>query len=168
MNLLELMKPGFELTYTFVLGALVFLTFRAAYSHWADQNDQKGGYRRFLKAKKEYIDPPRPRSKSYFDFLQLAKMTSRTRQERLTHVVSQLIKEHSKLSNQTEKLEYSENLISLITDPYKWFLKQEEKINKSDVAILEDKTSEHLYEQFTQILTEYQQLTGISLFPKED
>lgn len=165
MNLIDILKPGFELTFTFVFGALLFLTFRTVYSHWSDQTEQIDHH--FFKAKREYTDPPRANSKSFSDFLQVAKMTSRTRQERLTHILSQLIKDHSELRDRTEELEYSENLTSLITDPHKWFLNQQESINQSD-TFLENKTAELLYEQFTQILTELQQLTGLSLFPKED
>ncbi len=160
MNLIDLIQPIFELTFTFILGSLVFLGFRAIYKHWSDINEQQVVSYTFKKGKTEYIEPPRPHSKTFGDFLQLALMSTPNRQKKLTQVFSLLIQENIEIGEHTGK--YSENLILLVNDPNKWLLDQHNQISRTNLS-RERYTSDILYEQFIQILIEVQELLGVTL-----
>ncbi len=160
MNLIDIIQPIFELTFTFILGSFVFLGFRAIYSHWSDINEQEVDSHSFKKGKTEYIEPPRPHSKTFGDFLQLALMSTPNRQKKLTQVFSLLIKEYIESEDHTGN--YSENLTLLLNDPNKWILDQHDQINRTNLS-RNRYTSDILYEQFIQILIEVQALLGITL-----
>lgn len=160
MNLIDLIQPIFELTFTFILGSLIFLGFRAIQSHWSDIPDVEIVTHSFEKGKTEYTEPPRPHSKTFGDFLQLALMSTPNRQKKLTQVFSLLIQEYIEIGEHNGK--YSENLTLLINNPNQWLQDQHDHIKRTNLS-RKRYTSDILYERFIEILIEVQDLLGIPL-----
>ena len=153
----------FENIFIIILIILVLLTIRVLNLHRPEQI-QPVMYH-FEKAETEYIEPSRPHSNSFNDFLQLASSVHARQHKRLTIILSQLIKDYIKLKNHDGNLVFSENLNLFISDPKGWYRHQSALITRSSEFRKKD-FSDIFYNHFIQFLEELQQLLDIVLLPK--
>ncbi len=122
----------------------------------------------FEKAKTEYIEPPRPYSKSYNELLRLLTSVHSRKQKELIVMLSQLIKDYAELTGQMDNIMRNKNLILLINEPKAWYRHYSQEmtlITRSGVFHKKD-PSEIFYQKFIEILTEVQQVLGIPLISK--
>ncbi len=152
-----------NISFIIILILLIIFTYRVINSYSLKQF--KSVIYHLERAKAEYIEPPRPHSKSYIDFLQLASSIHSSQQKRLTLVLSQLIKDNIEIRRQTGNLMCSENLNLLINDPNGWYRQQSALIVRSGSSRKKD-LPDILYKQYIQILNEVEELLGISLISK--
>lgn len=166
MNIIDLFSEfflDFENIFIIIILILVILTYRVINSQRPKQI-QPVLYH-FEKAKTEYIEPSRPHSKSFNDFLQLASGVHAKQHEKLTQILSQLIKDYIKLKDHEGNLVFSESLNLFISDPKGWYRHQSALITSSSKLRKKD-SSDIFYNHFVQILEELQQLLDIVLLPK--
>ncbi|MFX0050374.1 MAG: hypothetical protein ACFFAJ_13250 [Candidatus Hodarchaeota archaeon] len=167
MNIVDVIRPIFELLLQFILISLLLFGWRTINSYWSKQEPKKL-QTKFMKANVKYKDPPRPLSKKYYGFLQLAQMTTRHRQEQLTRAFSNSIKEYIELKPQLGKVEFSTNFNLLIDNPNLWLQHQYDIITSFSKFKKKKSTSDFLYEEYIKILVEMEELMDIQLlFPAE-
>ena len=127
----------------------------------------KGINYHFEKAKTEYVEPDRPHSKSYSDFLQLSSSVHSRQQKRAILVLSQMINDYIELADQAGNLKCSEDLTLLINDPNAWYRLHSALITRSGAPRKKDLT-DIFFKHYMQILNEVQQILDISLVPEKD
>ncbi|MFX0084993.1 MAG: hypothetical protein ACFFAU_04900 [Candidatus Hodarchaeota archaeon] len=148
-----------------VISILIALSALALRSLWPRYTFSIEDYYSFKKGKTEYFDPSRPHSNIYHDYLKLALMTTTHRQQEFASLVSRLIKEHINEKDQITRLEYSENLSNLLSNPKLWL---QSKYTPLALPIRPRKTSafEILYQEYVEIFTEVENILDIQILPK--
>lgn len=114
----------------------------------------------------KYIESPRPLSSNFKKYLQLALMSTPTRQKQLTELFSDSIKEYLELRPQPRSRQFSEGLNLLINDPSSWLQHQYDNIAGKHQK--KKSTSEFLYEEYIAILLELEILLDIQVLNKMD
>ncbi len=167
MNINSVVEPALEWLFTFILATLIFVVARAIHSHWLKEYFITKRDKDFSKGKSEYEAPPRPHSKTFANYFQLALLSTPHRQRRLAKLISQLINEQLTINNNKSTTNMSESLQLLLRDPNSWIDTQYDQIGK---MIRSDRryTSDYLYEEFNLLLTEVEKIVDIPLvFDKE-
>ena len=163
MNLIDLIKPIFELIFPFMIMILAFFVWRAIKSFWSLEIDVSQKYQ-FRKGETEYRDPVRPHSKSFYTYMQLAFMTTPNRQRQLVKQLSERIQETKEIHAQVSNKKISSNLSLLMEDPEEWLKNAQKKM--SSQRITRQKTlSDIIYEEILQILTEVDSLYDVQILP---
>ncbi|NHJ00970.1 MAG: hypothetical protein EAX86_02460 [Candidatus Heimdallarchaeota archaeon] len=162
MNINSVVKPVFELLFTFILATLFLVAARAIHSHWLKGYLVNEEPENFTRGKSEYNAPPRPHSKTFSNFFQLSLMSTPHRQRQLALLLSQLIKEQFSLKNNLKEVEISESLRLLLKDPNKWIDDQYNQISRS-IRSERRYTSDYLRDEFYQILSEVERIIDIPL-----
>ncbi|MFX0171498.1 MAG: hypothetical protein ACFE9L_06230 [Candidatus Hodarchaeota archaeon] len=162
MNIIDIIHPIFEFLLTFILISLLLFGWRTINSYWSKQKTKKE-QTNFKKANVEYKDPPRPLSKKFYGFFQLALMTTRHRQEQLTRTFSNSIKEYLELKPQLGNVKFSSNFNLLINDPNLWLQRQYDIISSSTKSQKKKSSPDFLYEEYVKILVELEELMDIQL-----
>ena len=149
-----------DILFVSLLVLVISLTVWAINTYRSKRVDSK--VNQFKKGKTEYLEPPRPHSESYENFLRLTSSIYSKQQKKIVLTMSQLIKDYINLGGiitvSDESLNLSESLKLLLTDPDKWYYLQLNTIDRSELS-----RKEGLSEQYIQILDEVQQLLNISL-----
>ena len=163
MNLIDLIKPIFELIFPFMIMILAFFVWRAIKSFWSLEIDVSQKYQ-FRKGETEYRDPVRPHSESFYTYMQLAFMTTPNRQRQLVKQLSERIQETKEIHAQVSNKKISSNLSLLMEDPEEWLKNAQKKM--SSQRITRQKTlSDIIYEEILQILTELDSLYEVQILP---
>ena len=163
MNLIDLIKPIFELIFPFMIMILAFFVWRAIKSFWSLEIDVSQKYQ-FRKGETEYRDPVRPHSESFYTYMQLAFMTTPNRQRQLVKQLSERIQETKEIHAQVSNKKISSNLSLLMEDPEEWLKNAQKKM--SSQRITRQKTlSDIIYEEILQILTEVDSLYDVQILP---
>jgi len=163
MNLIDVIKPIFELMFPFMVMILAFFVWRAIKSFWSLEIDVSQKYQ-FRKGETEYRDPIRPHSESFYTYMQLASMTTPNRQQQLVKQLSERIKETKEMNMQVSNKEISSNLSLLMEDPEEW-LKNTQKKMSSPRITRRKPFSDIMYEEILQILTEVDSLYDVQILP---
>lgn len=148
-----------DILFISLLVLVIFLTIWAINSYKSQQVD-RNGYQ-FEKGKTQYLDPLRPHSELYKNYIRLTSSVYSKQQKKIALVMSQLIKEYFDLKSQTpisDIKNLSKNLRLFLTDPDEWFSLQLNFIDRSELP-----RKEGLSKQYIQILDEVQQLLSITL-----
>jgi len=163
MNLIDLIKPVFEIMFPFMVMILAFFVWRAIKSFWSQEIDVSKNFH-FKKGDTEYKDPARPHSKSFYTYMQLAFMTTPNRQQELVKLLSIRLKETKELHTHTSKKKLSSNVTLLMEDPEEW-LKNAQKKMSSPRFNRRKFSSDILYEEILQILTEVNSIYDVRILP---
>ncbi|MFX1250540.1 MAG: hypothetical protein ACFFCZ_02910 [Promethearchaeota archaeon] len=167
IDLLQLYLPQF---YSLALLGIIYLiwSLTSPRSFQSDQGeediDEETESYSFRKGKTEYYDPPRSHSPIFNEVFKLAFLGGPFHHQKMTFILSNLIKENLELKSQTKKLEYSENLSNLMNDPYQWFRLQYDKMAQLGIS----HQVEFLNEQYEEILKEVEEIMDLSFFPKSE
>ncbi|MFX0182618.1 MAG: hypothetical protein ACFE95_05995 [Candidatus Hodarchaeota archaeon] len=167
MNLIDYIQPFFEILYPFILFSLLLFGWRAINSYWLKQETTRES-NKFKKGSIKYIESPRPLSSNFKKYLQLALMSTPTRQKQLTELFSDSIKEYLELYPQPRKRQFSEGLNLLINDPSSWLQYQHDNIASLSKHQKKKSTSDFLYEEYISILLELEILLDIEMLNKMD
>ncbi|MFX1505125.1 MAG: hypothetical protein ACFFDC_03325 [Promethearchaeota archaeon] len=153
-----------DILFVSLLVLVILLTIWAINSYKAQQVEKKSYL--FKKGKIQYLDPPRPHSELYKNYIRLTSSVYSKQQKKIALVMSQLIMEYFNLNNQTpisESKNLSKNLKLFLTDPDEWFSLQLDIIDRSELP-----RKEGLSKQYIQILDEVQQLLSITLLSEKE
>ncbi len=167
MNIADAVNPVFELFLQFILFSLLFYGWRTINSYWLKEELLKD-QNKFRKGKIKYKEPPRPFSKVFYGFLQLALMKTHSRQEQLTRVFSNSIKEYLELKPQLGNVKFSDNFNLLVNDPNSWLQHQYDKIIYSKKFQRKKSVSDFLYEEYIKVLVELEESMDIQLLVKSE
>ncbi|MHA1236529.1 MAG: hypothetical protein ACTSQ9_02580 [Candidatus Hodarchaeales archaeon] len=163
MNLIDVIKPMFELMFPFMVMILAFFVWRAIKSFWSLEIDVSQKYQ-FRKGETEYRDPIRPHSESFYTYMQLAFMTTPNRQQQLVKQLSERIKETKEMNMQVSNKEISSNLSLLMEDPEEWLKNTQKKMSPPRITRRKP-FSDIMYEEILQILTEVDSLYDVQILP---
>ena len=163
MNLIDLIKPIFELMFPFMVMILAFFVWRAIKSFWSLEIDMSQKHQ-FRKGETEYQDPVRPHSKSFYTYMQLAFMTTPNRQRQLVKQLSERLKETKELHSQISNKKVSSNLSLLMEDPEEWLKNTQKKMSTPRISRRKP-FSDIIYEEILQILTEVDSLYDVQILP---
>ncbi|UCG90144.1 MAG: hypothetical protein JSU57_00015 [Candidatus Heimdallarchaeota archaeon] len=149
-----------------VLILLIIFTYRVTNTYRLKQI--KLAFHRFEKARTEYIEPPRPYSKSYIELIQLLSSIHSIKQKKLILIISQMIKDYAILTGHISNVKWSEDLSLLINNPNMWYRNYSNEISLiTQPGVFRKKNSSTIfYQKLINILTEVQQVFGIPLIPK--
>ena len=163
MNLIDIIKPVFELLFPFYVMMLAFFTWRAIRSFWSQQYDVS---KKFMlkKGAIRFKEPIRPHSKSFYAYLQLAFMTTPNRQQRLVKIISARLKESLELYPYYSPEKMSKELELLIEDPQLWLQKQYKKQPFSRFS-RRKMTADILHDQIIKLLTEIKDIYDLPNLP---
>jgi hypothetical protein len=167
LNLIDYIQPVFELLYPFILFSLLLFGWRAINSYWLNQETTRE-LNQFKKGKIKYLESPRPLSSNFKKFLQLALMSTPTRQKQLTELFSDSIKEYLEVRPQPRSTQFSEGLNLLINDPISWLQHQYDNIASLSKHQKKKSTSDFLYEEYIVILLELEILLDIQMLYQTD
>jgi hypothetical protein len=149
-----------DILFVSLLVLVIFLTIWAINSYKAQQVKKKKSYL-FKKGKAQYLDPPRPHSELYKNYIRLTSSVYSKQQKKIALVMSQLITEYFNLNSQTpisESKNLSKNLRLFLTDPDEWFSLQLDIIDRSELP-----RKKGFSKQYIQIINEVEQLLSITL-----
>ncbi|MFW9904610.1 MAG: hypothetical protein ACFFFH_09780 [Candidatus Thorarchaeota archaeon] len=148
-----------DILFISLLVLVIFLTIWALNSYKSQQVESKSNL--FEKGKTQYLEPPRPHSELYKNYIRLTSSVYSKQQKKTAFVMSQLIKEYFDLKSQTpitENKNLSKTLRLFLTDPDEWFSLQLNFIDRSGLP-----RKEGLFKHYIQILDEVEQLLSIPL-----
>ena len=163
MNLIDVIKPVFEIMFPLIVMILAFFVWRAIKSFWPQEMDINQKYT-FKKGETEYRDPVRPHSESFYAYMQLAFMTTPNRQKQLVKQLSERLKETNRLHTNVSQKRFSSNLSLLVEDPEEWLQNTQKKISSPRIT-RRKLYSDILYEEILQILIEVESLYDVQILP---
>jgi len=165
MSTIEPLIEVFEHYFPVIVLLLIGLCAVAIRSIFPKKTDSIEDYYIFEKGNTDYFEPPRPHSEMYRDYLHVALMSTSNRQQEFAILVSKMIKEHIEEKPYLAKIEYSQNLASLLSNPKKW-LQNKDKVLSLPSTSKKNTALDILYLQYVEIFTEVEQLLDINLLSK--
>ncbi len=154
-----------ESFFPLILSILIFLSILAIRSLWPRLIPSIEFFYSFKKGQTEYFEPSRPHSDIFHDYLKLALMSTGHRQHEFSRLVSNMIKEQIEEKSAVTYHNCSDSLALLLTNPKSWLISKLEMIeipNKQK----KDLIFEFLFQQYTEIFTELEEILDIDLLPE--
>jgi len=165
MSTIEPLIETFEYFFPVIVLLLIGLGAVAIRSIFPKKTGSIEDYYIFEKGNTDYFEPPRPHSDLYRDYLHVALMSTLNRRQEFAILVSKIIKEHIEEKQHLTKIEYSQNLETLLSNPKKW-LQNKDKVLSLPSTSKKNTVLDILYLQYVEIFTEVEQLLDINLLPK--
>jgi hypothetical protein len=156
MDLIEVLEPGLQIVFTFLLIIMFYLVWKTLNSFWLKDLDFRE-YDNLRKGKIDYHNPPRPNSENFSYLLELALMTTSTRQEQLTKYFSRLVKEFiefDKTKYEIRSTNLSKNLENFLNNPSSWLNKHYNHFNSISTVNRQEYATRFLHEEYHKILIE--------------
>ncbi len=165
MNNIESMSLIIEQFFPFILGFLIILLILAIRSLWPRFIPSNESFYSFKKSQAEYIEPSRPHSDIFHDYLKLSLMNTGYRQHEFTQLVSNMIKEQIEEKSALTYHNCSDSLTHLLLNPKSWLVSKLDTIEmpkkqKGDLIF------EFLFQQYVEIFTELENILDIDLLPE--